>query len=179
MDPYPFHYARRPKFGDLMDPSVCLMLDEHQQMEARLGDRIDGQCCSLERCVEEVEQKIEERLISLEMSHMEVEMGHADLAKQFDSLKSEVICLNRFIKRGTLVKEQGQPGIFTAAEPTHAESSTGHRVEPRYRNPEFGLNPPRSQALVHGMINPKSIMLWTWRSSHVRLVCVRQSLRWI
>jgi hypothetical protein len=78
-------------------------------MEARLDDQIDDRCGSLERRVEEVEQRTEERLVSLEMARTKTEMGHADLPKQFDSLKLEVNCLNRFIERETLAHLQGQP----------------------------------------------------------------------
>jgi hypothetical protein len=42
MESYPFHYARRPKSNDPMDPSVRLMLDELQQIEVHLDDWIDG-----------------------------------------------------------------------------------------------------------------------------------------
>jgi hypothetical protein len=52
-----------------MDSNFRLMLDELQQMEARLSDRIDGRCSGLERRVVEVEQKAEERLVSRDVPH--------------------------------------------------------------------------------------------------------------
>jgi hypothetical protein len=42
-------------------------------MEERLGEKIDGRCGVLELRVGEVEKHVEERLVSLEMFHMEVE----------------------------------------------------------------------------------------------------------
>jgi hypothetical protein len=68
MEPYQYHYSRRPKSDDPIDPHFRLMLDELQQMESRLCDKIEGRCSNLEHHVVDVEQKVEERFIWLEMS---------------------------------------------------------------------------------------------------------------
>jgi hypothetical protein len=83
MEPYPLHFSRRPRTEEPMDPNLHLMLDEFQHMDARflelqcmeerLGEKIDGRCGVLELRVGEVEKHVEERLVSLEMFHMEVE----------------------------------------------------------------------------------------------------------
>jgi hypothetical protein len=68
-------------------------------MEARLSDKIDGQCSSVEHRVTEVEQQTKERLIALEMFCTEAETGHANIEKWVDDLCLEVSHLNHFHKR--------------------------------------------------------------------------------
>jgi hypothetical protein len=67
-------------------------------MEVRLSDQIDGCCASPERRVDEVEQKSEECLISLEMARTEIEQGWVEFEKQFGDLHLEVNRLNRFLE---------------------------------------------------------------------------------
>jgi hypothetical protein len=47
------------------------MIDELQQMLARLGERVEDRCGGLEHRIEEAEQHAKERLMSLEMSRTE------------------------------------------------------------------------------------------------------------
>jgi hypothetical protein len=63
---------------------------------------IEGRCGGLNCHVDDIEQKTEERLVSLEMARTEVEMGRADLEKQFDGLRLELGRLNRFMERESL-----------------------------------------------------------------------------
>jgi hypothetical protein len=48
--------------------------------------------------VDEVEQKYEECLISLEMARTEIEQGWVEFEKQFGDLHLEVNRLNRFLE---------------------------------------------------------------------------------
>jgi hypothetical protein len=132
------------------------MLEELQQMEACLNDWIDGHCGGLEHRMEEVKQWTEECLVLLEMACMEMEMGHADLSKQFNSLKLEVNRLNRFIEWEMLAHQQGQLGIFTAVEHNSMEGGIGPRMDPRHCGPKFGSNFPHSQAPVQDTSHSRS-----------------------
>jgi uncharacterized coiled-coil protein SlyX len=88
------------------------MIEELQNMVARLGERIDDRCGGLECRVEQLEQRAEERLVSLEMSRAEMEAGCTELEKQVDGLKLEVNRVNRFFKRETMANHQRGAGIF-------------------------------------------------------------------
>jgi hypothetical protein len=155
MEPFPHHYSRRPKPDVPMDSNFRLMLDELQQMEARLSDRIDGRCSGLERRVVEVEQKAEERLVSLEMSRTEAELGRAELEKQFDGLRLEVGRLNCFMERESMLSQQGKPGIFStneaASSPFQAGGDSGEAwprradLLPQPAAPRGGASQPRSR----------------------------------
>jgi hypothetical protein len=50
-----------------------MMSEEMQRMGAQLGEKIEGHCTSLEQQVSEVEQRLEERLTSLEMARSKSE----------------------------------------------------------------------------------------------------------
>jgi hypothetical protein len=54
---------------------------ELQRMEGCLGEKIDGRCGPLEQHVAEVEQCVEECLVSLEMFRMEVEAERVEMEK--------------------------------------------------------------------------------------------------
>jgi hypothetical protein len=125
-------------------------------MEVCLDDWIDGRYGGLEHRVEEVKQRTEERLVSLEMARTKTETGHANLSKQFDSLKLEVNRLNRFIERETLAHQQGHPGIFTAVEHNSTEGVVGPHADLRHRDLEFESNFLHSQAPVHGTSHLRS-----------------------
>jgi hypothetical protein len=84
MEPYPFHYSRRPRMEEFGGSSLKSMIDELQSMVARLGERIEDRCSGLENRVESAEHRVEERLISLEMARVESKAGHADMEKRFD-----------------------------------------------------------------------------------------------
>jgi hypothetical protein len=82
MEPYPLHYSRRARFDDGVDPTVRFVMEEFQKMDARLGEmevrlgnRIEGCYSGLERCVAELEQRVKERLITLEMACSESEQS--------------------------------------------------------------------------------------------------------
>jgi uncharacterized coiled-coil protein SlyX len=98
MEPYPHHYSHRARPEEPTDSSLKAMVDELQQMVARLGAKIEDRCGGLENHVEIAEQCAEERLVSLEMSLAEQEVGHTYLAEQMGALKLE---LNR-VNRGSL-----------------------------------------------------------------------------
>jgi hypothetical protein len=100
-----------------VDPNFGLMFEELQHMEARLGEKIEGRCGGgLDTRVLEVEQKAEERYISLELFRTESEMGRATLESQFRDLKLEVNRLNRFMEHENL----GDPQGSLASSPTRS-----------------------------------------------------------
>jgi hypothetical protein len=98
MELFPHHYFRRSRTDDSaaaaaessshVDPSVCVFLDELKLLESCLDDRIEGHCSRLECRATEMEQRSEERLITLEMACVESEQGRAALVKQFDGLRA-------------------------------------------------------------------------------------------
>jgi hypothetical protein len=61
---------------------------------------MEGHCNGLDHCVDDIEQKTEERLVSPEMVHTEVETGRAGLEKQFNRLQLEV---GRLMERESLM----------------------------------------------------------------------------
>jgi SMC interacting uncharacterized protein involved in chromosome segregation len=91
-----------------------------QCIETRLSEKIEGHYGGLEKCVSDLDQRLEEHFISLEMARTEVEMERADMDKQFTGLKLEVGRINRFLERENLVNSQSKPGIISTIE------STGH-----------------------------------------------------
>jgi hypothetical protein len=114
MELFPHHYFRRSRTDDSaaaaaessshVDPSVCIFLDELKLLESRLDDRIEGHCSRLECRAMEMEQRSEERLITLEMARVESEQGRAALLKQFDGLRLEVHHMNRLLERDTMAQ---------------------------------------------------------------------------
>jgi hypothetical protein len=120
IDPYPLHYAYHTKSDDLVNPNFHMMLDEMQRIKTQLSEKIEGHCSGLEKCVGDLDQRSEERFISLEMARTEVETERVDMDKQFTSLKLEVGRINRFLERENLVKSQSKPGIIRTTE------SAGH-----------------------------------------------------
>jgi hypothetical protein len=155
MEPYPLHYSRRPRAKDSVDPNFRMMLDELQRMEARLKDTIEGHYGGLDRRVDAIEQKTDEHLVSLEMARTKVEMGRADLEKQFDGLHLELGRLNQFMERESLVNRQERSGIFVdppagaavgGADTSHADTSN--------RDREYGSSLPNSRIPGSGMSNP-------------------------
>jgi hypothetical protein len=80
MEPYPFHYTHRSRAGDSVDPTVKFVFEE------RLDDRIEGRRQGIDHRMADSEQRVEERLISLEMARMESETGRAEIEKQVEGL---------------------------------------------------------------------------------------------
>ncbi|GJN20050.1 hypothetical protein PR202_gb07376 [Eleusine coracana subsp. coracana] len=152
MEPYPFHYSRRPKPDsgvdsiDDIDPTIRFVFSELQKMESRLGDQIEGRCGGLESRVHEAEQKAEERFISLEMARSEVEAGRTSLEKHIGDIKLEVHRINRFFEQESLDNPQVKPSIFSnnvlaSARHyggAHANGPIGHRDDKQFRDREFG-----------------------------------------
>jgi hypothetical protein len=99
MEPFPHHYSRRPRVDEPVDSTLKVMLEELQKMESRLGDKIEGRRGGLERRVDEFEHCAEERLVSLGMAHMELEVGRTDLEKRINDLALEVTRVNHFFER--------------------------------------------------------------------------------
>jgi hypothetical protein len=108
------------------------MIEELQNMVARLGERIDDRCGGLEHHVEQSQQRAEERLVSLEMSRTEMEAGRAELEKQVDGLKLEVNRVNRFFECETMANHQRGACIFNPSDPAEIQS-TSHTVFPLVR----------------------------------------------
>jgi hypothetical protein len=90
MESYPYHYTRRPKSDDPVDPNFRLMLAEMQRMEACLSERIDGRCSGLEKQVVDVEQHSEERFFSLEMALTKADVERVEMDRPLGGLKLEV-----------------------------------------------------------------------------------------
>jgi hypothetical protein len=112
MEPFPHHYSRRPRVGEPTDSTLKVMLEELHKMESRLGDKIEGRCGGLERRVDEFEHCAEERLVSLEMAHMELEVGRTDLEKHVNGLALEVTRVNRFFEHEHVFNQQSKAGII-------------------------------------------------------------------
>jgi hypothetical protein len=74
MEPFSHHYSHRPRVDEPVDSTLKVMLDE------------------FEHCAEE-------RLVSLEMAHMELEVGRTDLEKRINDLALEVTRVNHFFER--------------------------------------------------------------------------------
>jgi hypothetical protein len=55
MRPYPYHYSRRNRSDDSIDPTLRFVLGELRSMESRLTDTIEGRYGGLEKRVAEVE----------------------------------------------------------------------------------------------------------------------------
>jgi hypothetical protein len=124
-------------------------------MEACFTDTIEGHCGGLECRVFEVEQKIEERLVSLKMVRTKVETWRADLEKQFDGLRLEVGRLNRFMESKSM-----------AHPPEKHDISSTHNLVWRLvvRTLAMRICPPRIVKL--GQMSP----IFTFRA----LVCLTQ-----
>jgi hypothetical protein len=132
------------------------MLDELQRMEARLREKIEGCCSSLQKRVEDVDQRAEERFISLEMARAEAERVATE--KQVGDLMLEVSRLNRFMEQENLANSQGKPGIFpndSAQTPSMAGADgAGHQGERVDKNLEQGS--ASAHAPNQGMPKPRS-----------------------
>jgi hypothetical protein len=87
-------------------------------METRLGDCIEGHCSGIERRVVEIEQRVEEQFISLDMARAESEQGRSAMEKQFDDLKLEVHQMNRLLEHDNMVTSQGTSGLINNLETT-------------------------------------------------------------
>jgi hypothetical protein len=98
-------------------------------------------------------------LISLEMVCTESEVGCAMIEKQFDDMKLEVTCLNRFFEHENMANPQAKPRIFSTAESTFASlhvsvtinGPDGHHVEQHHLDREPGSNLARTHVPVKGM----------------------------
>jgi hypothetical protein len=132
-----------------------LMLDEMQRKEVRLSEKIDGRCSGLEQ--RDVEHRLEERPISLEMSRTEAAIECVEMDKQLRGLKLEVKRINKFLERESMANSHSKPGIL-ATELTSAPhpSSTivdgpdGHRVANHHQYSESGLFDTHPHILVNG-----------------------------
>jgi hypothetical protein len=62
--------------------------------------------------VDDIDQRVEEKFISLEMAHVEANAERIATNKQVNDLKLEVSHLNRFLERENLVNSQIKSGIF-------------------------------------------------------------------
>jgi hypothetical protein len=132
-----------------MDPNFWLMLEEFQHLDqwmdqrlARLGEQIEGHCSNLEKRVEDVDQRTEERFISLEMARAEADAERATMDKQFGDLCLEVNRLNCFIEREAMEHQQGKPGIFTSTDlDSVAETGEAHQVASSYKGLESSSAP--------------------------------------
>jgi hypothetical protein len=153
MEPYPFHYTHRSRAGDSVDPTVKFVFEE------RLDDRIEGRCQGIEHRMADSEQRVEERLILLEMARMESEMGRTEIEKQVEGLKLKGHHVGRFLERENLGDPQGKPGIFQVVEsalppPPHqatdADSPTGHCIEHHSRDLELGSVASHTQVPING-----------------------------
>jgi hypothetical protein len=136
-----------------------LMLDEMQRKEVRLSEKIDGRCSGLEQ--RDVEHRLEERPISLEMSRTEAAIECVEMDKQLRGLKLEVKRINKFLERESMANSHSKPGIL-ATELTSAPhpSSTivdgpdGHRVANHHQYSESGLFDTHPHILVNGTNQP-------------------------
>jgi hypothetical protein len=125
---------------------VKFVFEELQKMEVWLSDYIEGYCQGIERRMADSEQRVEERLVSLEMARIESKSGCAEIEKWVEGLKLEVHHVGRFLKRGNLGDPQGKPRIFGTVElaqrsspPTgDADVPSGHRVANSHRDRELG-----------------------------------------
>jgi hypothetical protein len=144
MEPYLRHYSCRPKSKSI-DPTIRSMIDELQQIVQRLGEKVEGRCDNLELRVDVVEQRMEERFISLEMACVEADTERAYLDKHFSGLKLQVGRLNHFIERETMAR---------LLPSTPANGPDGHHVESPPRNRELGF--AHSHIPANGMTYPKS-----------------------
>jgi hypothetical protein len=124
MEPYPLHYSLCPR-QESADVTLKTMFEDLQQMVTRLGEKIEERCGGLEGRVAQSEQRAEERFVSLEMAHSEVEQGQVELGKQFDGLKLEVNCLNRFLERENMSNPQDKAGIFGVGDTDTSSSAAG------------------------------------------------------
>jgi hypothetical protein len=93
---------------DSIDPTVKFVFEELQKMEVRLSDYIEGRCQGIERRMADSEQRVEERLVSLEMAWTESKSGRAEIEKWVKGLKLEVHHIGRFLKRENLGDPQGK-----------------------------------------------------------------------
>jgi hypothetical protein len=136
MEPYPFHYSCRSRSDEPDKPTVRMMSEEMQRMGAQLGEKIEGHCTSLEQQVSEVEQRLEERLTSLEMARSKSEQGHVALEKQFDGLRLEVGRMIHLLEHENLIHSQSKPRIFSAGELPTLPGSMGATVDRSKRSRE-------------------------------------------
>jgi hypothetical protein len=156
MEPYPYHYNRRPRSDDVINPNFHLMLDEMQHTEACLSERSNGHCSGLEQRVVDVEN----RFISLEMSCTEA------TAKRIEMDKLEVERVNRFLKHESLASPHSKPGIIstTKSVPAPPPSSTitdgldGHRVANHHQDRESGSVDTHPHILVNDMNQTSSLV---------------------
>jgi hypothetical protein len=163
MEPFPFHYACHVKSDDSVDPTVKFVFEELQKMEVRLGDCIEGCCHGIERRMADAEQRVEERLVLLEMARTELETDCTKIEKRMEGLKLEVHRVGCFLEHGSLGDPQGRPGIFGTTESTphpspstcEADGPSGHRVEHSPQNLEFGLVFTHTQVPVNGTSKSK------------------------
>jgi hypothetical protein len=164
MEPYPFHYTRRSRVGDSVNPTVKFVFEE------RLDDRIEGRRQGIDHRMADSEHRVEERLISLEMARMESETGRTEIEKQVEGLKLKVHHVGRFLERENLGDPQGKPGIFRVVEstpppPPHqatdADGPTGHRIEHHSGISSWGRLPAilRSRSTVRLSPDPTSMLL--------------------
>lgn len=113
--------------------STHKLLEQMQQMEDCLTQKIEGRCVGLERrfeerCAnfhnhftarcEELQHAVdntashdEERLIALEMARTEVEQLKPDFEKRLTDMTLEITCVNKFLERERRSPAMGEPGI--------------------------------------------------------------------
>jgi hypothetical protein len=89
-------------------------------MGSRLGEKIEGRCSALEKCVIEGEWRSEECFMSLEMFRAKTESEHAKLGKRFMGLKLEVSCINRFLEHESMEHAHEKSGILAMNESAFA-----------------------------------------------------------
>lgn len=187
MEPFPFHYSRRFRVDDTVVASdaipasttavasssttkppvltdTTLLIEEMRRIMAeeiqRLGDCIDGRCVGIDDSIDRVEQRTEERLISLEMGQAELEAGRASIEKKYDDVKLEVNRINRFLEREFMVESHGKPGILQARGPITERTPAGFsfdggrgaREDDKFRTPGYGSH-FHTQVSGHGMNN--------------------------
>jgi hypothetical protein len=71
MESYPHHYSCRPRKEDPIDSNLCFVLDELQNMEVRLGEKIEGRCSELDRRLTESKERLEGHCGGLERRAVE------------------------------------------------------------------------------------------------------------
>jgi hypothetical protein len=96
---------------EALDNHFHVMIEELHCIESHITDNVSDCCSELEHCIANDEQKMEARIISLEMAHSMTEAAHVDLLWQFDELKLE---LNR-PKSGILDKHESTSTTLASA----------------------------------------------------------------
>jgi truncated hemoglobin YjbI len=107
------------------------------QMEQRLTDALTGRCGELEQCLADAKQKVEARVISLEMDQAQIEGWRPEVDKCLDNIALELNRANKFMERETLAANSTKlslipPSLSVFGQPfakhTFADGPIGHRL---------------------------------------------------